>query len=308
MSIVKFPLDLFDVIINNLFSIFNQNFKLNNEIEIVLFLLFFIFIFSTIGFLFNEEKLSHFKKSTGIYLFITGFYFFSAAAFPYIAVGLKPSFNTGEYASRHQILLVIGASLLLYSLIIILTKIKLAQTIIVSLMVSIFIISTIKQQTKYITSWLKQEAIECNFRDIPEISKFNYFCIIDNTVFYNETPLFYNMYVYTGIYKKITDTQDKYFSDIDSYGQHKDMFKYYPEHKDVFNCQNLNSIEDPEFYLLINKGVYLKSHYFLIYIYQYYFDRKNFNKNIRSFLEIKLIKITNSPNNLNKKVINEVNL
>lgn len=290
IRIINFPIELLDVILNNLFNIFSQNINLDHKIDKTLYVIFFIIIFFIQRKMFgqNTNQLENTDKKK--LLFLSGLFFFSAAAFPYIATGLHPNFNQGEYASRHQILLIIGASLIVLSFVLLLTKIIKNQIIILSLIIPLFMITTIKQQMAYTYSWLKQESLENHFKKIPELRNFNYFCVIDNAISYNETALYYDLDVYTGIYKKIYGTQNKYIADYNNYGLHKNMFEIFPEHKAVFNCRDILFINPPEYYLVINKNKKIQPEEVFFLIYQFHFNRVEFDKKIDSLLRIQLIK------------------
>lgn len=251
--------------------------------------LLFIAIFIMIYIFIRKYKLA--MQLNDKRLLYVGLYFFIAGAFAYIMVGLSISFDT--FNSRNQILLRFGAAFLIFYLVSLIHSQK-AQKLIITTIISIFIVATISNQLQFQKSWFKQLALEKAFAQEKLLSEGINFVIIDQTNEYNEYKQYYRSYCFAGILYKTFGTQTRFAIDSQELmnlptmvGKNtlNDFFK------DAFyNVKDCKNIGEFKYYLLIKRGsVVLSNIQNIKMLYQYYFDKAKFNSSINNILLLKIL-------------------
>lgn len=140
-----------------------------------LFILAFLFIFR----LLKSYNIPQYTKSHALILLGLGFGIFFIAVFPYIAVGKLPQLTGME--SRHQLLVPLGFSYIIYFTIIYLLQAKEhVAKIIFHLLISIFIIQNLYYGYRNHLDWFYQISIEENLKDSNIVREHTTFIIIDN--------------------------------------------------------------------------------------------------------------------------------
>tara|TARA_B100000787_G_scaffold168213_1_gene156539 strand:- start:766 stop:2343 length:1578 start_codon:yes stop_codon:yes gene_type:complete len=128
----------------------------------------------------------------------------------YILVGKTPSLT--NWNSRHQILLPVGASFLLFSAIsFVLIKINnvFIKKQLLLLPIAIFIIFNVNIYFSYIIDWYKQESFIENVMNSNELMSSSTFIIVDNTKNLNALNRSKGFMGYTGIFKQKFGKEDK---------------------------------------------------------------------------------------------------
>lgn len=151
------------------------------------------------------------RRGRDAFLEDAGMLLIVAAVFPYAAVAKIPA-NTG-WETRHQLLVPVGAALLVVGIARSRTGSSKAGRVIVSVLLAALIgISAAIHVGSYITyqrDWLKQEAMIEGFRRTPEIERGRFIIIDDRASNWNSTV--WPAYTYTGMAYDIYGDQKRMF-------------------------------------------------------------------------------------------------
>ena len=247
---------------------------------IILLTLFFYILFRKCSIL-NLEKFRRYFLFLGIFLFV-------GASISYVLVGLEPSFN--NFNSRHQILLKIPALIFILFCISFIKSNK-YKIIFISFILSISIVNTVDTQFKFQTSWLKQLSLQNYFKKNKSLLAGNNILIIDNTKYYNEFNQQFAVYTYSGMFKRVYDTENTIAVNIEdkpfNINSLDSLSKNFYHINDVKNLNEFNKI------LTIDKNNKIYSYLDLMKLTYYYYTNKIvFYKNIENMLNYDLINIT----------------
>ena len=246
----------------------------------------YIVIFVVVFIVLRKHKIEYFSKDKKY--FYIGLFLFVAGVFAYVTVGLHPLFES--YNSRHQILLKFGSAFLLFSLVSLSTSIKLKK-ILVTTILSLFIVYNISTHLQFQKSWFKQTALEKAFSKEVLLIEGTNFIIQDNTKIYNEfngsEP--YRFYNYTGILMKTYGTQNRFAinsKELDSFLK-QNYNNYIGALYLTKDCTNLSSFK---YLVIINQGnEYLSNIFNIKMLYQYYFNKLAFDKSLDDILSIQVL-------------------
>jgi hypothetical protein len=185
-------------------------------------------------------------------LFVIGLILFGAGAFPYVAVGKLPT--VGGWASRHQLLLPLGASFMLYLGIIIATqklpKRGLFRGFVLFTIIILFTASNVISYVDYQKDWYKQVSLIDNFRDNEVIMDHTTFLFQDQSSDLNANNRAYDFYEYTGIMRYAFGNDTRFGSDVNSYVN----VSYYKAYSS-YNLANYTS-KEPDYKVIIENGGY----------------------------------------------------
>lgn len=282
-SILLAPINIIIAFIQNFIGIGTiANSISRSSIFSVLFVVLFVVVFIVL-----RKHYTVYSSKDKKYLYM-GLFLFIAGVFAYVTVGLHPLFES--YSSRHQILLKFGSAFLLFYLVSLSTSKKLKK-ILVTTILSLFIVYNISTQLQFQKSWFKQMTLEKAFSKEVLLSEGTNFIIQDNTQIYNEfngnEP--YRFYNYTGIFMKIFGTQKRFVIDskeLDLFLK-KDYKNYIRALYLTKDCTNLSSFK---YLVMINKGKEAFSNTVNIkMLYQYYFNKIAFDKSLDDILSIQVL-------------------
>jgi hypothetical protein len=134
-------------------------------------------------------------------LFALGFLFFAIGVFPYLAVGKFPSLD--DWNSRHQLLLPLGASFILYYGFMILGEkaniSSLYKNLLLSLILAMFLSINILGYADYQRDWYKQVSLIENFKASESIRNNTTILFEDHTTNLNANNRSYRFYEYGGM-------------------------------------------------------------------------------------------------------------
>ncbi len=173
--------------------------------------------------MFDDRKINiNFKM-----LFFSSFVLLFLGMFAYLLVGKTPSLI--NWNSRHQILLPVGASIFLFSIIYFwLNNIKSEglRKQFVLLPVAIFIVFNINIYFSYIVDWYKQESFIENVLESDKLMQSPTFIVVDNTKEINALNRSKSFIDYTGIFKQRFIKENKlatedYLLDTNEYLKYK---------------------------------------------------------------------------------------
>lgn len=208
-------------------------------------------------------------------------------------VGKTPVFFA--YESRHQLLLPIGFSFLVVSLIgIVVTERFRALVLITALIV--FTTVSIQLQYCYLIGWLKQESVMANLRSNPLPQQYKTIEVIDYTAFYNATDRPIAFYEWCGIVKYVTGKEDRLFittdfwSDVPPGGTLQDFVDIRTKANAMVQRNMKDYIPDRSCQaMVINPTQYrLDSRNVAALLFTYYFERETFIRQVGRYTSISL--------------------
>ncbi|SHM60767.1 hypothetical protein [Gracilibacillus kekensis] len=201
------------------------------------------------------------KPTIGLPIFIRNLFFivlgvvvFIAGTYAYLAVGKMPMLN--DWNSRQQILVPLGASLILYYFLSLIFDIFHLQSkvrvCIFSVLVSMFIVTNIGVYYDFEKGWLKQKSLMEHFGDAEIFEENTTFIFDDQILYLNANNRIYRFYEYTGMFKKV-------FGETRRLGQSKaikiDMYRMNKlKHFLYFNINNYEMSEEK--YIVVKEGSY----------------------------------------------------
>lgn len=146
----------------------------------------------------DDETHSH-----DLALLLLGILAFALAVFPYVVVGKLPT--TADWDSRHQILVPLGASLIVYyGGRLACRTLKLGKPVtryLFSLIAVAFIARNVEVGVSYQEDWFKQMAMVENIRKQPTLRAHTTFVFEDHVEKWNALDRKYRFYEYTGLLK-----------------------------------------------------------------------------------------------------------
>lgn len=151
-----------------------------------------------------------------------GFATFFVGVAPYLAVGKLPSSaNLDGWDSRHQLLVPLGAALMVYGLVMLVLTLVRARpwvlTAVFSVIIGVFIASAVRTCVMYQVDWYKQLALISHMRTTPEFRKGNTFLFVDKATKYNADHRLVLSYEFNGMMQEV-------FGDATRFGSERDIF------------------------------------------------------------------------------------
>lgn len=254
-----------------------------------LFIIISVIIFIIIKKLYRTDIINFNKKNINHNLFLAGFglFAFFVGVFPYIAVGIIP--NLLDWDSRHQLLIPLGTSFILYYVLKILfyeLNIKANLKIFFyTFLIALFLCSNIFIYLDYQKDWFKQLSLIENFKENSIFKNSNTFLFTDNTEYLNTLERSYRFYEWTGIMKEAFKDESRFGVDVNQ----KDninfflSFKNYPQYN--FSTYNSGS---KEVNIIIEHGEFELSKRNIIKLFYYkYFDKKKYEDSIKKILVLR---------------------
>ena len=143
-----------------------------------------------------------------LWLFLLGAFVLYLAAFPYVVVGILP--ELGDWASRQQVLIPFGASVMLVYGVKLLNRHWGFSFPIYLLFMLLFIHTTMTDQISLQRDWYKQLSIMENMRKSPIIINNTSFLFRDDTRDLNFNSRIYRFYEYTGLMKEVYKNERRF--------------------------------------------------------------------------------------------------
>lgn len=271
-GLILTPFNVILAVLVNTFGLVSESFRpiMESQSYGVLFVLLLTIMY------YLSYKLKIFQLDCNVnkaFLYI-GIYFFIAGIFPYAVVEKNPSFS--GFATRGQVLLPIGMSFILLYSISLFRHTKVKQIVFI-LMISLFIISNVSSQVKYTKSWFKQESLIKHIKEKCLLVPHNNYLLFDRTTDYDENERGLSHWALSSMITKTLDAENCFMIEI------SDKSMYRPD-------------MEFQYYFLLEKGEFvLKTKTVLLLLYQYYFNKERFSKNVYDILECRV-------GNLDKKL------
>jgi hypothetical protein len=143
-----------------------------------------------------------------LWIFLLGAFVLYLAAFPYVVVGSIP--ELGDWASRHQVLIPFGASVMLVYGVKLLNRHWGFLFPIYLLFMLLFIHTTVIDQISFRRDWYKQLSIMENMRKSSVILNNTSFLFRDDTRYMNFNSRIYRFYEYTGLMKEVFKNERRF--------------------------------------------------------------------------------------------------
>ncbi|KAB2933639.1 MAG: hypothetical protein F9K24_07295 [Leptonema illini] len=175
---------------------------------------------------------------------------FFLAVFPYCMVGKLP--QSVDWDSRHQILMPLGASFVLFFTIVFLgRKVGWNQHFALVLLVTISVFSSWRSYIGFELDWFKQVAIAEHFKNHPVVKERSTFIVKDELVSLNANGRQYRFYEYTGLMKQAFGDQKRFAISLWEFsGSVEDFATMLDE---SYNLKDYKATE-PEALILIRQG------------------------------------------------------
>ncbi len=268
---------------NNFIIPIRQTFSLVPPILFII--LFFVFL------LFLRRNTKSKFESYYIYSFLLGILFFILGAFPYLSVGKIPTLF--DWDSRHQILLFLGFSFILYfgiEIVLTLLKISIIRNYLYTLIMVSFVLFHLKIQYHYNIDWFYQESIMENIKENKKIA--------NNSTFIVDVILFdklvnnrkFRAYELNGMSRKATKLDNKF------YAQYEKEIEFYKDCRDYkqYNFSDWNyslpihiTISD-NLNNGLNQSRWRKMLYFFKLKYWGIFERNYFKEQVKNLIFFKV--------------------
>lgn len=280
--------------ISNTFSAFNISFwqVVTNTISInylIITLFISIFVIKLFYPVIKLKKVGNNKYD--LIMLLLGIIFLYLGTFPYYAVGAIAS--NQDWLSRHQLLVPLGASFLVYyGIKLILLSMKINKSLFhhffYIFIISLFVITNMNTYFDYIKDWYKQEAIINNFKHNEIIQNYTTFLINDKTDFLNANQRKYRFYEYAGMFKYIYGEEKRFAVNKDEYLQTNNIDTYRPFFNSLSTLAEYK-ISYPQCEILIQEGVNKFTINNTIKLFMLdKFNRKEFDNYINSFINIEI--------------------
>lgn len=228
-NIIKFDFAaILDLIVDSVSSSFYDVMLLSLSSAVKhIFLL--LFIFSIIFYVIKNKYIHLQKYSVYIIYFLSGLFFFLLSVFPYAVVNKLPQLSGWE--SRHQILMPLGISFVIYSAIMFFFgSSKYVKTLVITFLITTFTMQNISNGYYYLKDWYYQVSLEENFKSSRLVNNHTTFVInveLSNSLANNRNFRFYEL---NGLLKKSFGHDGKLMTlesgDIQKYKKYKKYKQY----------------------------------------------------------------------------------
>lgn len=219
------------------------------------FLLPLVAVFLTIAALFlvrkNLKKVDREFYQT-LWLFFFGALAYWLAAFPYVVVGKLP--QSVDWDSRHQLLLPLGAALMLVYGIKLLIRHKAVTVPAYLLLASMFVQTSIMDHLSFQRDWYKQISLINNFRMYPPLKNNTSFLFSDDTRHLNANNRHYRYYEYSGLMKEAFGDETRFGHELRPYLRGDKKISSYKS--DFTSSNNLSGFipKEPDTFVTIIQG------------------------------------------------------
>lgn len=215
----------------------------------------------------------------------TGILMFFLAVFPYAVVNKLPHLEGWE--SRHQILMPLGIAFMIYSLVMVSTKIhKNIPVLIFSILITMFTVQNMYNGYRYLKDWYYQVAIEENFKSSKVIQEHTTFVVkvlLEDKLANSRKLSFYEQ---NGRMKKVFGTDNRFM--VDEISQ-IERYKYLKDYKQ-YNFSSWK-YEKPIFFQINENSSFLgDKYYFFKLLYFQLIDESTFLEKTKPMI---LIEYTN---------------
>ncbi len=185
---------------------------------------------------------------------------FIIAVFPYITVGKIPMI--GNWQSRHQLLIPLGASFILYfGLRIIMKEFGLKykiQVLVLSIIVVSFVTNNFINYLSYQKDWFKVLALIENLKTDNLIKENTTFLWEDRTLGMNANNRVYREFEIHGIVRYALGSDTRFFADLKYFSDFEELKKYFERNKitiyhPLWNCSHYK-LQRPQCIVYVNYG------------------------------------------------------
>ncbi|MEA5088423.1 hypothetical protein [Solidesulfovibrio sp.] len=196
--------------------------------------------------------------------------------------------------SRHQLLVPLGAALILLAIIDLVARQFKSTSIFLfaaALIVACFISYNINKFVEYQVDWYKQRSLILNFRNSELVRNNTTFVVQDCEPELNASGRMYRIYEYTGLMKAAFGTETRYVTDYDPDPKVIMLNKTYTPNGLRFSLYyNIDDYVESKFQalLLITKGKTFTNTLYplIVIIYQEFFNKQKFEKTIDEFMSV----------------------
>lgn len=233
----------------------------------------------------DRDSAEHIK-----YLFVFGIFAFFIAVFPYFVVYRLPRINNLE--SRHQMLVPLGASFIIYfGFKFLFDKLNIKKPIqifLISVAVCLMVETNFKNCLEYQADWYKQLSLIENVKDNEIVKKHQIFLFQDNTLELNAKQRTYRFFEYTGMMKYV-------FGDETRFGENYNNFNGFESYREYFALMS-NSLQynkkQPEYLVVIDYGDYKLDYLKVLrFMFRECFTKKEFKEHINKITKLTCIPI-----------------
>lgn len=276
-------------------EVIDESIRLSADAPSIIFILSILlfFVFKRKNFIVNRNEITKHAWFLGI-----GTVSFVLAVFPYLAVGKTPALYSWD--SRHQLLVPLGASLMLtYGINIIFRKIGIDckyKYIIFSFLIVSFACFDINRYLDFERDWYKHISLIENFKANNDMKNHTTFYFVDNTIELNATRKDYVWYEYTGMMKKSFGDEKRFGSSSKSF--HEDFSrvnKWYASTDDseirraYLMAKNIRDYQPRDLECVVNIGLgsrQIPNNEILGYISDKFFRRGKFIEKVKEMTKI----------------------
>lgn len=229
------------------------------------------------------RKIDFLDKKYDKIILLLGMFIFALAVYPYLAVHKIP--NLWDTESRHQLLLLLPFSIILYFLIKNFSKKINIYTILIVTFIFSFTAFNIKTYYDFLTDWFYRVSLMENIKN-NKLIKQNSTIIFDDTEFlkFLAEKRKISFYEYSGMLKKVFNNDTKLGVSVLKFKGINYYFKYnkYPQYNYLhwkFNKRKIVMVKIEPVQISTSKLFYLT--------YLYYFKKDMFKKYIKGLLRLK---------------------
>lgn len=273
------------IVVESFTGLMNVSLIMSAHVLIILFLMLISAHMST-----DESRLKSDKDDSLLLLF--GLFAFVVAIYPYVVVGREPAFT--DWASRHQLLMPLGASFALYyGAKIICARLSVHKNIFIiinMLLICTLIIANVRIQIAFIKDGYKQASLIHHIADNTIMRTNTTFILCDNMERYNVNNRTYRFYEIAGWMKYIYHEQTRFAVLEEEYERYKSISAMEPLFNELTNMANYKP-RDFEYHVIIGQGdLSLSARNCLKLIYYQYFEPKKFEEQIRKIIKLEFQK------------------
>jgi hypothetical protein len=220
---------------------------------------------------------------------LMGFVFFILGVFAYVAVDKTPSLD--DWNSRQQLLVPLGASFITFFGLRLITYVckfgNLLNTVIYTLILSLFITSHITVYYDYHRDWIKQLSLMEHFKESQILAENNTFVFEDHMTELNTLNRNYRFYEYTGLLKMTFNEETRLGTNTSDLTA--DSYRWAVGY-DFLILSDYNP-SNPQYKVIINKGNYqLDVKGMTNLIFNKYFDKEQYQQDLMNVTTLEYVK------------------
>lgn len=249
---------------------------------------------------------THYADNKNLIFLLIGAGVFLISVFPYLATGKTPIID--DWRSRHQLLIPLGASLILYfGLRIIMKEVGLRYKTHAFVLSFIIVSFTINNFTNYLAfqkDWFKVLSFIENLKTDNLIKENTTFLFEDRTLDMNANNRVYRDHEIHGIMRYVFGDDTRFVADIKYYNNFEELENYFERNKKnisypLLNCSNYK-LQRPQCIIYINYGETNLTTMKVIKlsgnnIFKY--NPEKFKNEIKGIIKLETIKINNNSSN-----------